>query len=409
MRPDSLRLQGKAVIWLGIGAALAAGAAALLIRWNARYKLREEIEGRIRALLAALGARDLDGRVWSYEGRRVQVEVEAPGLFGGPLSLTVAMFTDRVGEFYVRRAGGLPAVALPALAEDEFYRDYSIEGRAGPALQDYLRSPEVREVLRRAMAGRWRVFGKGFVILYFSDNVFDARRLDEEELRLALRALRHLDRPAEEPLRGGAFTFRSGFEPDLPPWHWTPEARQRLPENALRVVVSYYHENPCLNEGLVEFFYELAAGSRRFFLTDERDLAFLGHAFGDEVSIGDGVVESARLEPPAAADQYLDGGFFSAFVAADSIPEPLRAARRHARHDAALASLGELKFYARRLLDDEASWFSGEYEVLTLATSVEEIARALEKTAARREAKILPLDRRFTLKVFRDEKFEYST
>jgi hypothetical protein len=386
-------------------AALGVGTAAvLLLRWRRRWSLRARLSDRLGSLMRELGATEVEPDVWEFEGRRYQLDVEAPGLFGGPLSLTAAMFTDRVYEFYVRRAGGVPTRFLP---EDDFYRDYSIEGRLSPALRQYLLS--VKEILRRAMPGRWKTFGKGYAIIYFSDNEFDSSRLEASELKLALRALKHLDQPIDDPVRGGAFTFRSGFEADCPPWHWSPEAIQRLPANVSRAVVSYYHDNAYLNEGLVDFFAELAGRSPGYFLTDQDSLGFLRQAFGAAVRIENGVVQSERRDVPVAADQYLDGGFFAAFVAAEKLPESLRGLKRFEIHEAALRELPNIKFYVRRLLDDEASWFSGEYEILSLHLTPEELGATLEKLALKYDAKIMPLERRFTLKVFRDEKFEYST
>jgi hypothetical protein len=367
------------------------------------------VTAALAGAFASLGARAVGERVYEWEGRRWQAEVETPGIFGGPLGLTVALFTDRVHEFYVRRAGGLPAHPLPELASDEFYREYSIEGRAGPAVRDYLQRPDVKEILRHLLPGRWKTFGKGFVILYVSDNVFPAEPFDERELKLAMMSLLRLDQAIDDPIRGGAFTFRSGFEDDLPPWHWSRESVRALPADVTRAVVSYYHDNPYLNEGLVDLFRELAGRSRVTYYSGAEDLDFVRHAFGSAVTRDGTAFESDRLDALAAADQYLDGGFFAACVASDRPPDALRGLRRFELHEAALRTLPDVDFYVRRLLDDEASWFSGEYEILSLRLTARDIASALNRVAARYDAKIMPLERRFTLKVFRDEKFEYST
>ncbi len=354
--------------------------------------------------MTELGARALEPGIYEYEDRRFQIEVEAPGLLGGPLKLTVALFTDRTGEFYLRRAAGLPTHPMP---EDEFYRDYSIEGRVGESLLGYLK--DRKEILKKLLPGRWKTFGKGFLILYVSDNEFPSVSLETSELKLALKALLHLDASIQDPLRGGAFTFRAGFEPDIPPWHWSAEAINRLPPELTRVVVSYYHENPYLNEALVDLFKELAGPRRQVFLSDQESLDFLRHAFGDAVRIDRGWIESDRPDVPVSADQFLDGVFFAGLVAGEAIPESLHGLKHFELHTAALRELPRLAFYVRRLLDDEASWFNGEYEILSLRLSLVEIASAVDKVAARYGAKVMPLDRRFTLKVFRDEKFEYST
>jgi hypothetical protein len=393
--------------WVALAAVVAASiaGAAILVRSKRRWAHHRALTALIRELVQGFGAKEIGEGIYEFEGRRYQIEVESPGVFGGPLGLTVALFTDRVHEFYVRRAGGLPTHPLP---DDAFYKDYSIEGRVSPALREYLTRADVKEILKRVMPGRWKTFGKGYVIAYFSDNEFPVERLDAAELKLALKSLKHLDVDLHDPLRGGAFTFRSGFESDLPPWHWSRDAVQALPSTVTRAVVSYYHDNPYLNEGLVDFFNELAGSSRKLFLSHHEDLEFLVHAFG--VTRDGPVVETDRSLAAAAADQYLDGQFFSAFVAADRpLSESIRSVGRHALHDAIVRELANLKFYVRRLLDDEASWYNGEYEILSLQLDAQEFAAALEKVALKYEAKIIPLERRFTLKVFRDEKFEYST
>lgn len=379
--------------------------AALVVRSRRRWASHRAVNALVRELANGFGAKEIGDGIYEFEGRRYQIEVEAPGLLGGPLGLTVALFTDRVHEFYIRRAGGLPTHPMP---QDEFYKDYSMEGRLSPALLQYFARPDVKQILQRVMPGRWKTFGKGFVILYFSDNEFPLERLDAAELRLALKSLRHLDAAIDDPLRGGAFTFRSGFEADLPPWHWSREAVHALPADITRAVVSYYHDNPYLNEGLVDFFYELAGSSRKFFVSHHESLDFLAHAFG--LTLRGTVLETDRRDASAAADQYLDGQFFEAMIAADSaLPESIASAPRHGLHDAAVRELANVKFYVRRLLDDEASWYNGEYEILSLHLTAEEFAAVLEKLAVKYGAKIMPLERRFTLKVFRDEKFEYST
>jgi len=65
--------------------------------------------------------------------------------------------------------------------------------------------------------------------------------------------------------------------------------------------------------------------------------------------------------------------------------------------------------WMRKTRRDEASWFSGEYELLTVSMSEDEIAAAIEAVAERHQAKVAKIDKRFNLKIFRDEKFEFST
>jgi hypothetical protein len=394
MPGESLRVPREALMWGWIaGAALAAGLWATLRR-RRQWREHADIAGRLGRALEELGARSPEEGLVEFEGRKFQVEAEPPKVLGRSHELTVAMFTDQAHEFYLRRAGGLPGHPM---ADDEFYRNYSIEGRLGPPLDRYLKTPQVREILSRVLPGRWRTFAKAFVVIYFSGNEFDARRVDARELGLAFKALRALDLPIEDPPGGGTLTFRSGFEADVPPWHWTAEAVRELPPNVKRAVVSYYRDNAYLNVVLVDLFRHLAGASRKIFLSDRHDLGFLRHAYGDAVRLEGGRLETDRLDAPAAADQYLDGGFFSGFVAVDSdVPkDPLR-------------SLADVKFCVRRLLDDEASWFSGEYEILSVHLTEEEIAQALEKIALKYDAGILPLERRFTVKLFRDERFEYA-
>jgi hypothetical protein len=62
-------------------------------------------------------------------------------------------------------------------------------------------------------------------------------------------------------------------------------------------------------------------------------------------------------------------------------------------HEAALKVFRKCDFYARRLLDDEASWWSGEYEILSAVEL--DVRGALSKIASEMGAQVMEIDRRF--------------
>jgi hypothetical protein len=62
-------------------------------------------------------------------------------------------------------------------------------------------------------------------------------------------------------------------------------------------------------------------------------------------------------------------------------------------HDAAIKALRKCDFYARRLYDDEFSWFSGEYEIVSAYPL--DVRCVLAKIATEIGAQVMDIDRRF--------------
>jgi len=73
-----------------------------------------------------------------------------------------------------------------------------------------------------------------------------------------------------------------------------------------------------------------------------------------------------KPEMPVAADLRTDGDFFRGASGRERTPDGFEreGMPRTKFHDAAIKVLRKVDFYARRLYDDEFSWFSGEYEII---------------------------------------------
>lgn len=376
-----------------------------------KLRRRDTFLRQVHELLRKLGARPVDD-AWEFEGRRYRLRVEPPTMFEGSLFVSIGLYTPYVDEFMIRHARGIAVEINPRLRADPLYRDYVPDGELRPELEEWLLRPETRAILQKALHGRWRTFGKRAVELYFADNVFHHEALDQTELLLALRALRLLDTPVSFRPHGGLLTIRFGFEPDVPPWHWQPEQIRTLPPGLTRAAVSAYYKNPYLNAPLVDLLYALAGDRHTAFLFPRCDLAFLEHALGKTFEYRDALFVTRDSVAPVAADLYLDGGFFHGFLAFSDPPgeiaEEFRDIGRARFHEIAVELLPRLHLYVRRLFDDEASWYSGEYEILSTRLSDQHVLSAVESVASKYGARVVRLDRRFNIKLFRDERFEFS-
>jgi hypothetical protein len=241
------------------------------------------------------------------------------------------------------------------------------------------------------LLGRWDSCGKMFTECYAAkvtrdpDVADDARRLSE------LAAL-----PLSKAYRGGTLTYREGFEKDVPQWHWRHDFRARLPRDVRRVCVSYYRDGPLLNPVLLRLFWELAADGRKLFVSDTEDLQFLELAFGRrELACWGAIVEFFKPEPPLAADLHTDGEFFGGLLVAPDLPPgfEVEGMPRVYFHDAALKAFRKLRLYVRRLWDDEFSWYSGEYEILSAYPL--DVRGPLQRIAGEIGAQVMEIDRRF--------------
>ena len=399
-----------------LGIVLAGGVVlGALVSWIVGRRLgrREEAWTRLTEALRRLEVSALpDGRTWEFEGRRFELWIDPPSLFADNLYVRLSLFTPRLLEFSVKRAEGIEAPVFETFRQDPLYGKFDIQTPYPREVRDYLDSARVRALIEGAVCGRWRLVEQRALRLSLEDNIVHDRNLSGAELAVALKTLRALDEGAPDPRpSGGVFTYRFGFEPDVPPWHWPVDELRKLPRAVKRFVVSYYRDDPLLNLGLVDLLLDLCGKSRACFLTDQEDLGFLDQAFGPSGrERRKAVVETRSPATVVGADRFTEGVFFRglAAVPAGASTEPFETGRRHEFHEIAVSRLGELDFWARRLLDDEAAWYSGEIEILTLHLDEARVREAVDRTAKACQAEVMEIDRRFTPKIFRDEKFEYS-
>jgi hypothetical protein len=341
------------VILLGLPA-LTIGIVWLRIRSKERARdlyLRAVHDG-----LVAAGAEPLGDCLYRWNGRVAKVEASTNPLFGAGFSVRLAAFSDTIHEFELKRGKKAPP---------EF-------GKFAPFLN------------------RWESAGKMHLECYAAGVTME-RALAEE-----VRELLDLARiPLSKTYRGGTFTIREGFERDVPQWHWRHDQRPRLPKEVKRWCVSYWQEGPLLNPVLARLLYELAGASRKFFISDAEDLAFLEHGFGRSgIDRRGTLVELARPELPVAADLHTDGEFFGGLLVAREVPPGFEEQIPRFRfHDAAIKALGKCDFYARRLYDDEFSWFSGEVEIVSAHPL--DVRTVLSGISGEIGAQVMDIDRRF--------------
>jgi hypothetical protein len=202
--------------------------------------------------------------------------------------------------------------------------------------------------------------------------------------------------PIAREFKGGTITFREDFEADCPQNHWRHDLRAKLPQNVRRYCVSYWQDDPLITLPIARFLYDLAGESRIFTFSDTEDLRFLEMSFERrDIAIWGTLVELKKPEMLAAADQHTDGGFFGGCLAARELPAALEGEEipKFRYHEAALKVWRKCDFYARRLFDFESSWYTGEYEILTVYPI--DIRGAVDRMAKSLGAQVLEIDRRF--------------
>jgi hypothetical protein len=203
------------------------------------------------------------------------------------------------------------------------------------------------------------------------------------------------------------WTIREGFEPHPAVFHWKPEQRAALPEGAKRWCVSAWYDNSYLNLPLARLLWTLAAGRPACFVTAVWSLDFLVHGFGEPAAVIGRVARLPRPEMAVAADQFLDGEFFAHFVAGE--PESaFNGALKVYFHDIAIAQLPAARFIARRLYDDEFSWFSGEVEIVSTQLTDDEVRGAFAKLAEEYGARVVEIERPFSFKLLKEDRLEVT-
>lgn len=329
----------------------------LWLRLRAKEKRLEAHFWELQKSLTAAGANPIDRGIYVVGGRGARLELHTNPLLSRNFTVRLAVSSDTIHEFELKRGKPVPK-------EFETF---------APLL------------------GRWESAGKMFTECYA------AGVQSETDLSADLRKLVELAKiPLAREYRGGTFTYREGFEKDVPQWHWRHDVRPKLPPNVRRCCVSYWTDSPLLNPPLAKLLFELAGDSRKLFLTDTEDLRFLEAAYPRrDIACWGAIVEFMRPDLLVAADLHTDGKFFGGMLAARDVPEGFETEGMPARlfHEAALKVFRKCHFYARRLLDDECSWFSGEYEILS-AYPVD-VRGALAKAATAIGAQVMEIDRRF--------------
>lgn len=348
-----------ALVLVGLPA-LAIALVALRIR--AKERRRESYLRAVGENLAAAGAERLPDGCYRWRDRVLKVEASLNPLFGAGFTARLAAWSDTIHDVELRRGRPVP---------EEF-------SAFAPLLE------------------RWESAGKMFLECYAAGVTLETRVAEDARALAALAA-----RPLERSWRGGIFTIREGFERDLPAGHWRYDLRRRLPRETRRWGVSYYLDGPLLNLPLAGLFSELAGSARTFVLTDVEELAFLGYAYGEGAAIRRGaLVEIHRPDAAAAADLHTDGEFFGALLAAPEIPPGFEApVPRHRFLEKIAEALPAVRLAVRRLYDEQAGWFSGEYEILSVHPL--DVRGALGKLAARLGAPVLELEGRFHRRLVR--------
>ena len=326
------------------------------LRLRSKEKLRDAYLEAAREDLRAAGAEPLGEGYFRWNGRGGKVEASTNPLFGRGFTARVAVWSDTIHECELRRGKPVP---------DEFTR-------FAPLLE------------------QWDSAGKMVTECYAAGVTEDPRVSGTFRSLLELSTI-----PLAKTYKGGTFTYREGFEANVPQWHWRHDQRPRLPKDVKRYCFSYWQDGPLLSPMLMRVLWDLAGDRRKFFITDVEDLGFLEQGFGSQDLHPCGtLVEMGRPELPVAADLHSDGEFFGGLLVARELPPGFETKLPRIRfHDAAIQAFRKVDFYARRLYDDEFSWFSGEYEIVS-ATPLD-VRGALSRIATEIGAQVMDIDRRF--------------
>ncbi|MBI4566030.1 MAG: hypothetical protein HY716_15190 [Planctomycetes bacterium] len=385
---------------------------AVMLRAAAKRRARQRLWREIRARLNALGAVEERGAAFRWNQRVYTLTISLNPIFSSSFDVRLSTFCDSVLEFEVRKARHVPLPLPEPLRVEPRFRGCALDAPSTQEPTEYLLT--VKEPLGRVFPERWNAFSKMHCELVLSANRFRPEAWNEESIRTDLEALAEMAKvPAWRRVHGGAWTYREGFEPKVDPWHWKPEQRARLPEGSKRWGVSCWYDNAYLNRALTRFLGRLAGTCRILWVTSAGDLSFLEHGFERPAAVKHHLVELDSPDMAIAADQYLDGEFFSGAMALEEDDHSLAAARfgpaaRLQFHDAAIDLLPRLRFYFRRLYDDEFPWFSGEYEIFSARLRDGEVREALEATAEEFGARVQDIDRPFSFKLLREDRLDIS-
>ena len=405
-RAEVLAMSGALFLLLILGIPLAA-ALAVVLRIRSKRDARDRFLASLAPRLAAIGAERLeDGRL-RWGGRTFRFSADINPLFSSSFDLRLSTYCDSVLEFEIRRARNVPVPLPEPLRSDPLFRGCALDAPSADEPARYLKA--VRDKLAASFPKRWAAFSKMHCELVLSANRFAPESWEAQGDLEALASMAAV--PAWREPKGGTWTYRTGFESRIAEWHWKPEQRARLPEGTRRWLVSAWVDNAYLNRPLVRFFRRLAGNA--LWLTPSEQLEFLQEGFGRPAEVRGYLVELDPPEMAVAADQYLDGEFFAGLLAPlpgeeEAVRARMAAETRFRFHDAAIDLLPRLKFYARRLYDDEFSWFSGEYEIVSATLNEGAVRAAIEETAKEFEATVKEIERPFSFKLLRDDRLDLS-
>lgn len=363
---------------LAMLAVMLAGYGTLLLIVRRKDRERLAFLRRMHDAFVSLGAEPLADGAFRRDGRVYTIDADATPLFKRTVSIRLAMCAPGAVEFELKRADHVPRT----IADDPFYRDYAVTG--SPVAEAWLRDPAVAETLSATLPGRWGAFSVHFVERVLFSNLFD--HADYDDLARDLDALARLGGDIPRPDEPERLTLRHGFESDVPRWHWTPEDRARHEAGLTRVCVSAWAGSPLLNDTLLRLLRALACDAPLAFMPTRPLPDELLWAYDDP--------------DPVAADAFMDGAFFGGALAGAAAPD----VPAYALHRAALDALDAARFYARRLRDDEDSWFGGEYEILSRTLSREAIEEAVRALGI----PVLEIDRPFLPKLLKDDRLEVA-
>jgi hypothetical protein len=332
-------------------------AAGLWMRARAKEKLRDQYLADVRDDLNAAGFMPVGDWIFTKGGRALKVDASTNPLLGRGYSVRLASWSDTLHEFELHRGRPVP--------------------------------PEFAAF--KPLLARWESAGKMFTDCYVAGVTADPKVSADAAAVMELARL-----PLTKSHKGGTFTYREGFEAKVPQWHWRHDQRPRLPKDVHRYCFSYWQEGPLLNPVVMRVLCELAGDAHRYLISDTEDLRFLEYGFERrDIACWGALLELMKPEMPVAADLRTDGEFFGGMLAARELPDGFEreGMPRTQFHDAAIKVIRKVDFYARRLYDDEFSWFSGEYEIVSVSPL--DVRGTISKIATEIGAQVMDIDRRF--------------
>lgn len=332
-------------------------AAGIVLRIRAKKRLLDKFLWEIRDHLRGAGFEPVGDDIFRKGGRGATIEATVNPLLGRGFSLRLAAWSGTIHEFEL-------SAGKPVPAEFEAFKP---------------------------LLARWDSAGKMYVDCYAAGVTRDPAVSKDLDALLELAKI-----PLSKAYKGGTFTYREGFEDKVPQWNWRHDQRPKLPKPVHRYCFSYWQDGPLLNPVLMRVLWELSAGSHRYIISDTEDLRFLEYAFERrDIACWGALLELMKPEMPVAADLRTDGEFFGGMLVAKELPDGFEreGMPRRLFHDAAIKVLRQVDFYARRLYDDEFSWFSGEYEIISRTPL--DVRGTIARIATEIGAQVMDIDRRF--------------